>query len=98
MLGCAIPPFLILSQRSESKKTPPRRPRVPPVHAVFGKFNLPPVFQKQNLLRYASQLMRQRGVPEQMPVLTVNRNKIFWLHQLQQKFLFFLAGVPGNVN
>src|SRR5258708_3064249 len=97
MLPAANPPFFNFFERPGTPATPPRRHRVAPVHAVFRKFDLPAVFQKQNFLRPAYQLMRQRGVPEQMPVLPVHRNEIFRLHQLQQKFLFFLAGVPRNV-
>ena len=33
-----------------------------------------------------------------MTVFTVNGNEIFRLHKLQDKFLFFLAGVAGDVN
>src|ERR1700676_2581912 len=33
-----------------------------------------------------------------MTVFTVNGNEIFGFDELQDKFLFFLAGVPGDVN
>src|SRR5260370_2459913 len=33
-----------------------------------------------------------------MAVFGVNGNEILWLYQLQDKFLFFLAGVAGDVN
>src|ERR1700719_303603 len=33
-----------------------------------------------------------------MPIFAVERNEIFRLAELQQDFLFFLAGVAGNVN
>ena len=34
---------------------------------------------------------------DQHPVLAMYRNKIFWLHQSQDHFLFFLTRMSGNV-
>src|SRR3989454_10405061 len=42
--------------------------------------------------------MRESGMAEEMSKLTMNGNEIFRLHEVQQKFLFFLARVTGNVD
>src|ERR1700685_2294332 len=33
-----------------------------------------------------------------MAVFAMNGNEVFWLHELKDQFLFFLAGMAGNVN
>src|SRR5713101_8042007 len=40
----------------------------------------------------------QLSVPPQLPVLTVNRNKISRLHQVDDQLELFLAGVSAHVN
>jgi hypothetical protein len=42
--------------------------------------------------------MRECGVAEKMAVFTMNGNEVLRLDELQYEFLFFLAGVTGNVN
>src|SRR6266404_5556969 len=75
-----------------------RRNGVPPVRAVFREFNLLAVFDEQDFSGHHAQLVRESGVAEKMPKLAVHGNKIFRPHELQQEFLLFLAGVPGNVD
>src|SRR5229473_3261594 len=72
--------------------------RIAPVRAVFREFNLLAVFDEQNFSGHHAQLMRESGVAEKMPKLAVHGNEIFRLHELQQKFLLFLARVTGNVD
>src|SRR6266852_2531835 len=72
--------------------------RIAPERAVFREFNRLAVFDEENFSGNHAQLMRESGVAEKMPKLAVHGNEIFRLHELQQKFLLFLARVPGNVD
>src|SRR6267143_2119654 len=69
---------------------------IAPERAVFREFDLLAVFEEQNFSGHHAQLMRESGVAEKMPKLAVHGDEIFWLHELQQKFLFLLARVTGN--
>src|SRR6266850_4544895 len=72
--------------------------RIAPVRAVFREFNRLAVFDEENFSGHYAQLMRESGVAEKMSELAVHGNEIFRPHELQQKFLFFLARVPGDVD
>src|SRR5882724_10874996 len=65
---------------------------------VFCEFDVLPVFNEKDFATDDPQLMRKRGVAEKMAKLTVDGNEIFRFYQLKDEFLFFLAGVAGNVN
>ncbi len=68
------------------------------IGAVFGEFDLLAVFHEQDLAATRSELMSERGVPEQMAIFAVNGDEIFWLAELEDELLLFLAGVAGNVD
>ncbi len=68
------------------------------VGAVFGEFDLLAVFHEQDLARYDTELMRERGVTEEMAIFAVNGDEIFWLAELEDELLLFLAGVAGDVD
>src|SRR6266403_6361021 len=72
--------------------------RIAAVGAVFSEFESMTVFKEQNFAGDTAELIGEGGVTEEMTVFTVNRNEIFRLHKLQDEFLFFLAGVAGDVN
>src|SRR4029077_4901667 len=66
--------------------------------AVFGKFEGVAVFENQDFAGYAPKLIGKRGVAEKMAIFAVNGDEVFRFHELQDKLLFFLAGVTGDVN
>ena len=43
-------------------------------------------------------MLRQCGVPGQLPVLAVNRHEVARTHQVQNQLQLFRAGVPGDVH
>src|SRR6267154_1269319 len=66
--------------------------------AVFVKFKSLAIFEEQNFAGDAAELVSERGVAEEMTIFTVNGDEIFRLDELKDEFLFFLAGVAGDVN
>src|SRR5437762_9681175 len=66
--------------------------------AIFVEFDAMAVLEEKDFAGDSTDLMRERSVAEEMAKFAVHGNEIFWLYQLQQKFLFFLAGVTGNVD
>src|SRR5882762_1413373 len=66
--------------------------------AVFVEFKSLTIFEEQNFAGDAAELVSERGVAEEMTVFAVNGDEISWFDELKDEFLFFLAGVAGNVN
>src|SRR5712675_1794081 len=66
--------------------------------AVFVEFKSLAIFEEQNFAGDAAELVSERGMAEEMTVFAVNGDEIFRLDELKDEFLFFLAGVAGNVN
>ena len=57
-----------------------------------------PALEQENLAGDSADLLRERGVLEQLAVLAVHRNEIFRFNELEEYFHFLLAGVAGYVN
>src|SRR5579862_5355792 len=72
--------------------------RIAAERAILGKFNALAVFRKKDFAADHAQLVGQRSMPEQMPVLPVDGNEILRLDQLKKQLLLFLAGVTGDMN
>src|ERR1700732_1354163 len=68
------------------------------VSAVFCKFEGLAIFEQENFAGNAAELIRECSVAEEMAVFTVNGNEVLRLHQLEDEFLLFLAGMTGYVN
>jgi hypothetical protein len=68
------------------------------IGALFGEFDLLAVFHEQDFARDDAELVGECGVAEEMAIFTVNRDEIFWLAELQDELLFFLAGMAGDVD
>ena len=98
MLPVAYDEFFDLLERPGIHAHAPRRHRIAPVRGVFGEFYRLAVFDQENFPGHRAYRMRQRGVPEQLAVFPVNGNEVPRTHKVQQKFLFFLARVPRDVD
>ena len=66
--------------------------------AILRELDRLAVFEEEDFAGDAAELMSERGVAEKMAVFAVNGNEIFRLDELQNQFLFFLAGVAGNMD
>src|ERR1700722_12439867 len=66
--------------------------------AVSRKFNRLAALDEEYFAGDGAHLLGQRSVAEELPVFSMQRNKIFGAHELEQYFHFFLARVTRHVN
>src|SRR5579885_117796 len=64
----------------------------------LGEFDDMAIFKEQDFAGDDAEGMRERGVPEEMAVFSVDGDEIARLDELENELLFFLAGVPGNMD
>src|SRR6266566_8248414 len=98
MLPVANDELLDLFERAGIDQNAARRKRLPAISPLSGKFNWLPIFDEQDFSRHYAKLMRQGCVTKQMPVFAMNGDEVARANELENKLLFFLAGVAGNVN
>src|SRR2546425_6004531 len=98
VLPVANDELLDLFERAGIDQNAARRKRFPAISALSGKFNWLPIFDEQDFSRHYAKLMRQGCVTKQMPVFAMNWDEVARSNELENKLLFFLAGVAGNVN
>src|SRR5215470_16340094 len=98
MLSVANHHFFDLLEGTGIHEHPAGGHGIAPGCPVLGEFDGLTIFQKENLFGNGAELVRECSMTEKMAVFPVYRNKVSRLHPLQNQLLFFLAGVPGNVN
>ena len=98
MFAVANDDFFDFLKRAGINENPASGNGIAAKRRIFCEFDILPVFNEQDFATDDAQLMRKRGVTEKMAKFAVDGNEIFRLHELKDEFLFFLAGVSGNVN
>jgi len=65
---------------------------------ILGEFDDVAIFKKQDFAGDDAEGMREGRMPEEMAVFAVDGDEIARLDELENELLFFLAGVPGDMD